>query len=81
MEGCAKGLTEVSVGEPAPNFAARDLNGKWVNLKELIAGCKVFLLFYRGGWCPVCNRQLAGRHFTGLPEVQEAWHNDCGGQL
>jgi len=50
---------EVRVGEPAPDFAARDLNGKEARLSSLIDGKKALLLFYRGGWCPFCNEQLA----------------------
>jgi len=50
---------EVEVGQHAPDFAARDLSGKEVRLSSLIAGRKALLLFYRGGWCPFCNEQLA----------------------
>jgi peroxiredoxin len=30
-----------------------------VRLSNLIGGRKALLLFYRGGWCPFCNEQLA----------------------
>lgn len=50
---------EVEVGQPAPDFFARDLNDKPVSLKALIGGRKALLIFYRGGWCPFCNKQLA----------------------
>ena len=52
-------MNEVRVGQPAPDFLARDLSGKEVRLSSLIAGRKALLLFYRGGWCPYCNEQLA----------------------
>lgn len=51
--------TEVQVGQPAPDFVAKDLFGQAVNLSGLIGGRKALLLFYRGGWCPFCNEQLA----------------------
>jgi len=51
--------TEVQVGESAPDFVGRDLSGKEVRLSSLIGGRKALLLFYRGGWCPFCNEQLA----------------------
>ena len=54
-----KETSEVELGHPAPDFVARDLEGNQVSLKTLIAGRKALLLFYRGGWCPICNRQLA----------------------
>jgi len=52
-------MSEVLVGQSAPDFVARDLSGKEVHLGNLIAGRKALLLFYRGGWCPFCNEQLA----------------------
>ncbi len=52
-------LNEVEVGQSAPDFVARDLSGKEVRLSSLIGGKKAVLLFYRGGWCPFCNAQLA----------------------
>src|SRR5271169_1943812 len=53
------GASGVEVGQIAPDFVARDLNDKQVSLKALISGRKTLLLFYRGGWCPFCNSQLA----------------------
>jgi peroxiredoxin len=52
-------MNEADVGQYAPDFVARDLAGKEVRLSSLIAGRKALLLFYRGGWCPFCNEQLA----------------------
>lgn len=52
-------MNEVLVGQSAPDFVARDLSGNEVHLSALIAGRKALLLFYRGGWCPFCNEQLA----------------------
>lgn len=46
-------------GDKAPNFSAADTNGNIVNLvDELIKG-PVVIIFYRGEWCPVCNRYLS----------------------
>lgn len=50
----------LSKGDQAPNFEAIDTEGNQVNLKELRKQGKVVLLFYRGQWCPVCNRYLSG---------------------
>ena len=52
-------MNEVLVGQSAPDFVAHDLSGKEVHLSGLIARRKTLLLFYRGGWCPFCNEQLA----------------------
>ncbi|MGH9918466.1 MAG: peroxiredoxin family protein [Nitrososphaerales archaeon] len=50
---------EVEVGQAAPDFVARNLNDEQVSLMSLIGGRKALLIFYRGGWCPYCNKQLA----------------------
>jgi peroxiredoxin len=47
------------MGQPAPDFMARELSGNEVRLSSLIGGRTALLLFYRGGWCPFCNEQLA----------------------
>jgi len=52
-------MIDVQVGQSAPDFVARDLAGCETRLSSLIAGKKALLLFYRGGWCPFCNEQLA----------------------
>jgi peroxiredoxin len=49
----------VGVGHSAPDFLARDMEGKPVRLMKLIGGRMTLLVFYRGGWCPFCNQQLA----------------------
>jgi len=51
--------TSVEVGQDAPDFLARNLDDQRVELKSIITGRKALLLFYRGGWCPFCNKQLA----------------------
>lgn len=43
----------------APDFKAKDQNGKTVQLKDLRKKGKVVLVFYRGQWCPYCNRYLS----------------------
>lgn len=48
----------LNVGDVAPDFTAKNQNNKDVNLKELLKSGSVVILFYRGEWCPYCNRQL-----------------------
>lgn len=50
-----KGL---SVGTKAPDFTAKDQNGKQVTLSEQLKNGPVVVMFYRGQWCPYCNRIL-----------------------
>ena len=50
-----KGL---SVGTKAPDFEGKDQNGKQIKLSEQLKNGPVVLMFYRGQWCPYCNRIL-----------------------
>jgi peroxiredoxin len=47
------------IASKAPDFKATDQNGQEVRLKELLKKGKVILVFYRGQWCPYCNRFLS----------------------
>ena len=50
-----KGLSE---GDKAPDFTGYDQTGKTIVLKKLLENGPVVLFFYRGNWCPLCNKQL-----------------------
>jgi peroxiredoxin len=45
-------------GAVAPEFIAKDNSGKTLDLKALLKSHKVVLFFYRGQWCPYCNKQI-----------------------
>jgi peroxiredoxin len=47
------------IASKAPDFKAKDQNGKEVRLKDLLKERKVVLVFYRGQWCPYCNKELS----------------------
>ncbi|MBC7947595.1 MAG: AhpC/TSA family protein [Chitinophagaceae bacterium] len=46
------------INSKAPDFRAKDQNGKEVRLKDLLKNGKVVLVFYRGQWCPYCSKYL-----------------------
>ncbi len=46
-------------GDTAPDFNVIDQNGKNIQLKNLVRDGDVVLVFYRGQWCPYCNKQLS----------------------
>ena len=46
-------------GDAAPDFSAKDANGNKVTLQEELKNGLVVIIFYRGEWCPVCNRYLS----------------------
>jgi len=43
----------------APDFKAKDLTGETVSLKDLRRKGPVVIIFYRGNWCPYCNKELS----------------------
>ncbi len=51
--------TGLNKGEIAPDFTSMNQMGKKVNLKEQLKSGPVVLVFYRGQWCPFCNKQLS----------------------
>jgi peroxiredoxin len=47
-------------GQSVPaGLQVQDSKGATVDLSALLAEQKTILVFYRGGWCPYCNTQLA----------------------
>ncbi len=49
----------LKIGDSAPIFKAKDNKGNELFLPDLYKDKPVVLVFYRGAWCPVCNRHLA----------------------
>ncbi len=47
------------VGDKAPEFSVKAQNGTTIVLADLLKKGSVVLFFYRGSWCPYCNRQMA----------------------
>jgi peroxiredoxin len=47
------------IASKAPDFKAKDQRGKEIHLKDLVKQGKVVLVFYRGQWCPYCNKELS----------------------
>ena len=46
------------INSKAPEFKAKDQNGTDLSLKELRKKGPIVLVFYRGNWCPYCNKEL-----------------------
>lgn len=47
------------IGSKAADFKAVDQRGNKIQLKELLKKGKVVIVFYRGYWCPYCNKELS----------------------
>ena len=59
-------------GSDFPHFSVMDIKGKKVDTKQLISQGPLVVLFYRGGWCPYCNRQLQAVNQEVFPKVNAA---------
>lgn len=46
------------INSKAPDFRTNDQNGIELRLKDVIKDSLVVLVFYRGQWCPYCNKHL-----------------------
>lgn len=51
--------TALKKGDEAPDFELKNAADETVRLSELLKEGPVILTWYRGGWCPYCNIQLA----------------------
>jgi len=49
----------IEVGILAPKINATSINGEFISSDILLAEKQIVLLFYRGEWCPVCNKYLS----------------------
>src|SRR5216684_4807795 len=50
--------TPLKVGGSIPDVKLRTEEDKEVSLRKLVSEKPTVLIFYRGGWCPFCNRHL-----------------------
>jgi Redoxin len=48
----------LKAGDATPPFVLKDPDGKLVSAAELLAQGPLAVSFYRGVWCPYCNREL-----------------------
>ncbi len=46
------------INSKAPDFKLRDQSGVEISTKNLRKRGSIVLLFYRGNWCPYCNKEL-----------------------
>jgi peroxiredoxin len=60
----------LAVGSKAPDATLPDVTGLSQRMSALYASGPVFVVFYRGGWCPFCNLQLH-RLATAMPQFKQ----------
>ncbi|WP_421920032.1 peroxiredoxin-like family protein [Marinifilum sp.] len=49
----------VKVGDKAPMFKAKDQHGNVVKSSDILKNEQLIVVFYRGQWCPLCNKHLS----------------------
>ena len=67
--------TALKVGDTIPDVSLRTEENQSVRLRELVSEKPTVLIFYRGGWCPFCNR-----HLQSLAGIEDDL-NKAGAQL
>lgn len=67
--------TPLKIGDTIPDVKLRTEEDKEVSLRKLVSEKPTVLIFYRGGWCPFCNR-----HLQSLAGIEDDL-NKAGAQL
>jgi len=62
----AEEIRPLQVGSTIPNVVLRAPTGEPFDLRQAVMEKPTVLIFYRGGWCPYCNR-----HLSELQQVEE----------
>ena len=55
----AESAKPLAKGSAVPDVSLKTIEGKEFSLKKETADKLTVMIFYRGGWCPYCNRHLA----------------------
>lgn len=53
------GLEPLETGTMAPMFEAKDQSGTVIKSSELLKEGPLVVVFYRGAWCPYCQRHVS----------------------
>lgn len=59
-------IKPLKVGEFIPDIEVSSVKGESVSISDLVKSQKTVLVFFRGGWCPYCNK-----HLSALGAMQE----------
>ncbi|MBI2425989.1 MAG: AhpC/TSA family protein [Candidatus Hydrogenedentes bacterium] len=52
-------IKALKAGDRAPDVPLTNIKGKPRTLAKVLEGKPTVIVFYRGGWCPFCNKHLA----------------------
>ncbi|MAL19318.1 MAG: antioxidant AhpC [Balneola sp.] len=68
-------VTPLLISSQIPDVSLTSIEGETVNLRNMVSQKPTILVFYRGGWCPYCNR-----HLSELQKIEDELY-DIGYQL
>jgi len=54
-----KAESSLQIGQKAPDFESFDQNGSKFSSSDILKEKQLIVVFYRGQWCPFCNRHLS----------------------
>lgn len=60
----------LKAGDTAPMFELPSISGETVSLKKVLHDGPAVVFFYRGGWCPFCNKEMS-KLAKRLPEIEK----------
>ncbi|EDM37991.1 hypothetical protein PBAL39_16239 [Pedobacter sp. BAL39] len=63
-------ISPLLIGETIPSATLKGANGESFDLNKEVAAKPTILIFYRGGWCPFCSKQLSGLQ-NAIPELEK----------
>jgi len=69
----AEDVTPLLNGATIPNVTLKTADGSPVSLQAIVMQKPTVLIFYRGGWCPYCSRQLAELKSIEQPLVEAGY--------
>lgn len=55
----ANEVCPIKISEEVPSVNIETIDGKKIDIREVIKESKSIIIFYRGGWCPYCNMHLS----------------------
>lgn len=67
----AKATKPIAVGAALPDVSVKSVEGADVRLSSLHQKGPVVLVFFRGGWCPICTKHTADL-IKALPQIKSA---------
>jgi len=65
----AEDVCPLLIGQPLPTLELNDSNGNPFDVNKAVGEGTTVLIFYRGSWCPFCNRHL-GQLQEVLPKLE-----------